>query len=414
MNTRVFRICSQFLPGGLVLLLSAAVVTERIAPPPSASELLRFAPFVVFGAGIVLSGVFHRSRILQALLLLAVATLALTQGIARLDPATQPFLIGAVGVLLPLNIVLIVFLPETGIFTRHAFVRLLALVLQLTLVVVTWHFYLPQATYWVNRPLLLMLPFTTFHGLPHSVLVISGIAMLLLVIPLQRRRFRPGDIGIFWALLASIAALVVCRSQRSVSLAFTAGAIVLVIALLETFYAMAYVDELTDLPGRRSFNDAKLKLGSTYTVAMVDVDHFKNFNDTYGHDAGDQVLRMVAAQLAKISGGGKAYRYGGEEFAVLFPGKEVDETFPHLERMRRDIEDIPFKIRGKDRRRRRTQNNGKRQNRSNKQAKITVSIGAAGIAGVKKNPEEMVKAADKALYRAKSCGRNCTVVSESA
>lgn len=387
------------------------MVTNRIAPPPSASEFLRLGPLVVFGAGIVLSGIFHRSRILQALLLLAIAALVLTQAFQRLDPSTQPFLIGAVGILLPLNLVLIAFLPETGSLTRRAFVRLLALLLQAIVLIIVGHFYLPQAMYWVNRPLLLMLPFATFHGLPHSVLVTNVIAMLLLVIPLHRRRFRPADIGIFWALLASVAALTVSSSPRSVSLAFTAGAIVLVIALLETFYAMAYVDELTDLPGRRSFNDAKLKLGSTYTVAMVDVDHFKNFNDTYGHDAGDQVLRMVAAQLAKISGGGKAFRYGGEEFAVLFPGKQVDETFPHLERMRRDIEEIPFKIRGRDRRRR-NQKTGKRQNRPNRQANITVSVGAAGITGVKKNPEEMVKAADKALYRAKACGRNCTVASE--
>ena len=88
------------------------------------------------------------------------------------------------------------------------------------------------------------------------------------------------------------------------------------------------LDELTDLPSRRSFNDAKLRLGNTYTVAMVDVDHFKHFNDTYGHDAGDQVLRMVAARIAEVSGGGKGYRYGGEDVAVLFPGNIADETFP--------------------------------------------------------------------------------------
>ena len=413
MNTRVLRICSHFLPGAVVLLLAAAMVTERIAPPPSASELMRLVPFVVFGAGIVLSAIFHRSRILQALFLLAVAGVALTQVLPRVDSAAHPFLIGALGLLLPLNLVFISFLPETGILTRRASVRLLALVVEAVSAAATCHFYLPQATYWINRPLLLMLPFTTFHGLPHSVLVANVIALLLLVIPLHRRRFRPADIGVFWALLASVAALTASSSARSALLAFTAGAIVLVIALLDTFYAMAYVDELTDLPGRRSFNDAKLKLGSTYTVAMVDVDHFKNFNDTYGHDAGDQVLRMVAAQLARVSGGGKAYRYGGEEFAILFPGKQVDETFPHLERMRRDIEEIPFKIRGKDRRRR-NQKVGKRRNRSNRQATITVSIGASGVAGAKRDPEEMVKAADKALYRAKACGRNCTVVSETS
>ena len=414
MNARVLKICGQFLPGGVVLILSAAVFARRITPPPSASEILGFAPVAVFSAGILLSGIFHRSRILQSLILLAVAGLTLSQGFSWIDAEGRQFLISAVGLLLPVNLVLVSFLPESGVLTRRTFIRLLVLVVQAGLVVIALHHYLPQAMYWINRPLLLMLPFSSFRGLPHSVLVISAIALLLLVIPLIRRRFRPADIGIFWALLASIAGLMVANSPRSIALAFTAGALVLAIALLETFYAMAYVDELTDLPGRRSFNDAKLKLGNTYTVAMVDVDHFKNFNDTYGHDAGDQVLRMVAAQLANVSGGGKAFRYGGEEFAVLFPGKEVDETFPHLERMRRSIEEIPFKIRGRDRRRRRNQNNGKRAPRPSRQTNITVSIGAAGVTGIKKNPDDMVKAADKALYRAKSCGRNCTVASESS
>ena len=60
---------------------------------------------------------------------------------------------------------------------------------------------------------------------------------------------------------------------------------------------MAYHDELTGLPGRRALNEALLRVGSRYAVAMVDVDHFKHFNDAYGHEVGDQVLRMVAAQL---------------------------------------------------------------------------------------------------------------------
>ena len=190
----------------------------------------------------------------------------------------------------------------------------------------------------------------------------------------------------------------------------------LVIALLEAFYAMAYLDELTDLPSRRSFNDAKLRLGNTYTVAMVDVDHFKHFNDTYGHDAGDQVLRMVAARIAEVSGGGKGYRYGGEEFAVLFPGKCADETFPHLERLRRSIEDLPFRLRSQERRKGKSKTKKSRlsvrSRAAKRQTNVTVSIGVADVAGNRRKPDDLVKAADKALYQAKSFGRNCTVVGD--
>ena len=69
-------------------------------------------------------------------------------------------------------------------------------------------------------------------------------------------------------------------------------------------------------------------LGPRYVLAMADVDHFKSFNDTHGHDTGDQVLKLVAARLAQVKGGGRAFRYGGEEFTVLFPDRTLDEALP--------------------------------------------------------------------------------------
>jgi len=94
-------------------------------------------------------------------------------------------------------------------------------------------------------------------------------------------------------------------------------------SIVETSYLLAYHDELTTLPSRRAFHDALLRLEAPYSIAMVDIDHFKRCNDTYGHDTGDQVLRMVASRLARVSGGGQAYRCGGEEFAILFSGKRT-------------------------------------------------------------------------------------------
>src|SRR5437879_6962780 len=110
---------------------------------------------------------------------------------------------------------------------------------------------------------------------------------------------------------------------------------------------MAYQDGLTGLPGRRAFAEALLRLGGQYSVAMVDVDHFKRFNDTYGHDVGDQVLKMVAARLGGVGGGGASYRYGGEEFAVLFPGKAAAQAEPAMEEVRQRIERSTFTVRGR-------------------------------------------------------------------
>jgi hypothetical protein len=94
----------------------------------------------------------------------------------------------------------------------------------------------------------------------------------------------------------------------------TASAAILCAAVLQDTFRLAFRDELTGLPSRRALNERMMALGSNYTIAMLDVDHFKRFNDMYGHELGDQVLRMVAAKLARIGGGGRAYRYG-EEFS---------------------------------------------------------------------------------------------------
>ena len=111
-------------------------------------------------------------------------------------------------------------------------------------------------------------------------------------------------------------------------------------SIIENSYLLAYHDELTTLPSRRAFNDALLRLQDPYSIAVVDIDHFKRFNDTYGHDTGDQVLRLVAAGLSRVTGGGQAYRCGGEEFKILFPGKTTAEVVEHLEQSARGDRDF--------------------------------------------------------------------------
>jgi GGDEF domain-containing protein len=142
-------------------------------------------------------------------------------------------------------------------------------------------------------------------------------------------------------------------------------------------------------------------------VAMLDVDHFKRFNDTYGHDVGDQVLKMVARKILSVGGGGRAYRYGGEEFTVLFPGKKAADALPHLEAVRRAIEEYRLAIRGDDRPKDSKQGEGKRGSRKDTtEVSVTISIGVAESGDDQRSTDEVMKAADKALYRAKSKGRN--------
>jgi diguanylate cyclase (GGDEF)-like protein len=207
-----------------------------------------------------------------------------------------------------------------------------------------------------------------------------------------------------WAAVGCVIAASAGPAGGRSTLHLANAGLVLVVAAVESAYAMAYRDELTGLPARRALNDALLRVAGTYTVAMVDVDHFKKFNDTHGHDVGDQVLRTVAGRLADVSGGGRAFRYGGEEFAVLFPGKTAEQTAPHLETLRTSVAGATFTLRGHDRPKRKPKSPRVRPAGA-KQLAVTVSIGAAQARG-SVPPAEVVKAADKALYRAKEGGRN--------
>jgi GGDEF domain-containing protein len=180
-------------------------------------------------------------------------------------------------------------------------------------------------------------------------------------------------------------------------------------AVAHEAYQMAFRDELTGLPGRRALNERMQRLGRNYVLAMSDVDHFKKFNDTHGHDVGDQVLRLVASKLSKIGGGGKAYRYGGEEFALVFAGKTLEECLPHLEVIRESIATYNIHLRNQDSRPQ--DDNQGRQRRAGTSASsvsVTVSIGVAERME-QRTPEQVLKSADQALYSAKGAGRNCVM-----
>ena len=139
---------------------------------------------------------------------------------------------------------------------------------------------------------------------------------------------------------------------------------------------------------------------------MVDIDHFKRFNDEHGHAVGDQLLRMVGTKLTRIDGGGRPFRYGGEEFAVLFPSTTAEAALPHLERFRHSIEHASFTLRGRDRPR--TKPKTVRPAGHRRRVAVTVSIGVAEPGSGRAAPDDVIKAADAALYRAKHAGRNRT------
>jgi diguanylate cyclase (GGDEF)-like protein len=234
--------------------------------------------------------------------------------------------------------------------------------------------------------------------------------------------------GLLWSLSAAFLGLQAGAIGPVARTYVASAALILLSSIIENSYVLAYHDELTSLPARRSFNDAILSLQNPYTIAVVDIDHFKSFNDTYGHDIGDQVLCMVATRLAHVTGNGQAYRIGGEEFCILFQGKSASETLKHLELLRETIENSSFHVRrpsdrrsvrnGPDRRRApRKRISLKRPEPPKSTAlelSVTVSIGVAESSNRTTEANTVIRAADQALYRAKESGRNRVEISTPA
>jgi GGDEF domain-containing protein len=179
-----------------------------------------------------------------------------------------------------------------------------------------------------------------------------------------------------------------------------------VYAVIRDSFTMAFKDELTGISSRRALVQFVQTLGRKYTLVMCDIDHFKKFNDSYGHDVGDEVLRLVASKLSQVSGGGRAFRFGGEEFVIIFPRKEAEYVMPHIEQLRKIIADYPITIRLKPRPKKAPKKNSKKINNTNS-IHITCSFGVAQRTAELNEFDKIMKEADIALYAAKKAGRNC-------
>jgi len=303
--------------------------------------------------------------------------------------------------LMPILLLIFTVLPDRGIFSLRALPGY-AILGSTVLFAIIMNSLSPE---WISHLLLndwLPARYFDWTGQSQTVLFISitvFISMLVLYF-LQPSPIMSAGLGVL------IMLSVQCHFSdvnRSLNVFSSTALLMCLYAIMQESWRMAYLDELTELPARRALREKFQRLGGRYTVAMLDVDHFKKFNDTYGHDTGDAVLRMIATKMSKVSGGGAAYRYGGEEFSVIFNGKESDEAMSHLEALRERIASTPFIINRASRRK----SDHKTKGKTNKSVTVTVSIGVADSTGNTSSPWEVLKLADKALYRAKSKGRNC-------
>src|SRR4051812_21607391 len=323
-------------------IVAVAALAVWLAPqvPPTLAGLRTAGPYILLVAALALSWWFNRGRsfVIAASLLAGFAAFELFQHSVAVYTALV--------VLMPLNALAVMLLPERGARYRAAYRWLVLLGAEALLVAwigaagnsplsgTSWLALLDQ--WWLRSP-----P-TPFVG--RLAFAAAFAAALWRAWP----EFKPAPVGDAAAIAAFFIAAEWARSSGVYSVFMGATALVMVVALVQESHQLAFRDQLTGLPGRRALEERLRSLGSRYVVAMVDVDHFKKFNDTHGHDVGDQVLKLVGRRLAEVEGG-TAFRYGGEEFSVLFPETRMRDAERALEAIRGSIEGYRMAMRGADR-----------------------------------------------------------------
>ena len=396
---RVKIVPTLLVPAGLLTLTVLAVNIS--GPPEQLASFLRVYPWVVWVVGVLLGLRFRRGRVVFALLALAIADRVLGAFPATSASSTGArFAYSATALLLPLDLAWLSLARERGTLTPRGLIRLAAIAAQPAIAAFLWLSYHPGLATLLDRRFLpeALVPAATF---PHLALLAFACALVATGAAwAQRGLFL--ESGFFWAVATSLLALGAHPRATPTYLA-TAG-LILVIALVEGTFAMAYRDGLTGLPGRRAFDEALTKLTGRYATAMVDLDHFKEVNDRYGHDVGDQVLRFVAKRIAEIPGA-RPFRFGGEEFALIFANSSRSDVVLALNSLREKIARDGFALRGEDRPRKKPKQVEPRTAGTTK-LKITFSVGVAERSDHLVEPEEVLRAADEALYRAKRAGRN--------
>ncbi|NQX88602.1 MAG: GGDEF domain-containing protein [Halioglobus sp.] len=403
----------HFHPAGLLKLLVPAAIVAAVLIGRAYIGLLEndlriiidYLPYLICAIVMLMTLLFSRSRLMLAALGIAAFYWTVQEHLqVRLTEhdALQVYL--SLSLTLPVLTLFLLLAPERGTGNVKAFL-LLTVFLMLTALCMQlgpWLYGLNDVTQDYYRPQRTAGYILSF-GASLLVALVGLVGALLLCV--RDEEVDAALLSAFVALYLSLALLHVQHVSVAMS---SAAALCLVWGLLRSSHSMAYRDELTGLPGRRALNERLRMLSNRYSIAMLDVDHFKRFNDTYGHDVGDEVLRLVASRIRRV-GGGTAYRYGGEEFCVVFPRTNVESAAAQLEQVREAIANYSMSIRNRSLRPARAREGSKRRGATrigSSQVSVTISGGVAERSNAAPDADAVVVQADKLLYRAKKAGRN--------
>jgi diguanylate cyclase (GGDEF)-like protein len=389
-------------------LLCAALATllcwQQHRLPADLLSLLPQLPFILLPVALLIPLFSNHSKELATSLLMLCAYWLIRnhlQAPLQTVPAAQIFYL--LCVVLPINVLALIWLPEHGL--RHPQGIAIALLPAIGL------FLLAQLL--VANPGLMADTSRTniasaigsihlsalsawLYGLAFACAIFSAIW--------QQQMYASSAVGCALILAITMGWIDVANIS---AIMFTGLGLLLTINITSGLFHIGFYDELTQIGNRRALLAAAKTAGNQYSLAMIDADHFKKINDRFGHDLGDQALRVIASCISKVGCGAKAFRYGGEEFCLLFKEKSQAEVTDCLEQLRQAIANYDMVIRDKKARpaqcAKGEKNRGASRRHSNLRLTVSVGVVDSSAGG---SFEQLIKLADRALYRAKAGGRN--------
>jgi diguanylate cyclase (GGDEF)-like protein len=394
----------RLLPPLFCLILAGFINWHIPSLEPDQLSTLSQLPYILCGLAAFVALLANNSRYLGAAMVMLLGfwlIRAYLQAPLDTEPAGQIF--SLMTLFIPLLLGILAVLPNTGwrhmgFFVFIAFVSIFALIIASLF---QWQpLWFSALSLGLKDSVFLGLKISSTAGLLFVTALLCG-----LIIPHLKQE--PIDSSLPGCIFFSFITFAWFQLPQISATMFSVAGLLLIINQTHGLLNMVYRDELTQIPNRRALLRDVRNTGSHYAVAMVDVDHFKKINDQHGHDLGDQVLKAIAAKLSHVTGGGRAYRFGGEEFCLLFRGKTSEQIIDHLEQLRKTIAEYDMTARDQKNRPWVENKGEKKRGASRRKGNIraTVSMGVAdSTAALDFN--SVLKVADEAMYRAKQGGRN--------
>ncbi|MEZ8702905.1 GGDEF domain-containing protein [Vibrio cyclitrophicus] len=406
-TSSLFRFCFPLLLLVMLLVGMNNVILVTESNLGFASNL----PYILLSVAVLLCHTFRQGRMAMVSSTMLVAYLIIQVRLQTpLNTGTTLLELSLLATLLPVTCLLVYAFPDNGVNSKSMFLYALVVVLFMVWAqLIVSHFHAGGFESWSEG---ILFTVRDFSKLPF-VLVLYSLCLLGLTAILVLVYNRSIDVVVYSAILLASFTFTFFDVQYISSTMFSLSGTLIIIYVMSASHDMAFNDQLTNIPGRHALEVDMKHLGRKYSMAMVDIDHFKTFNDTYGHDIGDDVLKLVARLITETGGGARAYRYGGEEFTIIFKGKYADQVKADLQALISDIQNYDMIIRNTHERPDDHEVGMKKRGQSSNPTEVvnvTVSIGVSDSTTTK-HPEEVLKLADNALYKAKETGRNKLIVS---